>query len=338
MPILSNNQIYEKVNFSTEAELEKKVVELSSFIFGPNTIYLDIKKKLKGNNIGIIPDGYLIDMTISEDPKLFIIENELGSHDAFKHIGIQMLRFVTSLEEEMGKLRNIIMNEISNNKDFLKMLEENSKLSNSRNIDYYLDKAVYSEFKGLVIIDEANTELFKVLEKINANISVLELRRYKSNEGKYLYEFDTLYEQDEEILTSKKVTKKYLSPEQRMQRRIRRAKSDTIVVPARKDGFEEEFIKNNQWYAIKIGAAMKDRIKYIAAYQIAPISAVTHIAEIKEIKPYKDTGKYIVYFKDPARKIRSKKIKDPNKSPQGPVYVQYNKLIKSKFLDDAFDN
>ena len=54
---------------------------------------------------------------------------------------------------------------------------------------------------------------------------------------------------------------------------------------------------------VTIGAAMKDRIKYIAAYRVAPISAVTHIAEILDIKPYKDTGKYVLIFKRPAQEI-----------------------------------
>ena len=113
-----------------------------------------------------------------------------------------------------------------------------------------------------------------------------------------------------------------MSHEERMRRRARSAESDTIIVPAREEGFKAEFLGNNQWFSIRIGAAMKDRIRYIGAYQVAPISAVTHIAEIKEIKPYQDTGKYIVIFKGPAEEIESKKLKDSSKSPQGPVYVK----------------
>jgi hypothetical protein len=76
----------------------------------------------------------------------------------------------------------------------------------------------------------------------------------------------------------------------------RRAVSDTVVVPARKEGFEREFLGNHQWYAIRISPAMKDRLQYIAAYQVAPVSAVTHIAEIERIEPYQDTGKFKVIF------------------------------------------
>ena len=44
-------------------------------------------------------------------------------------------------------------------------------------------------------------------------------------------------------------------------------------------------------------------IKYIAAYQVTPISAVTHVAEIDTIEPYGDKGKYRVNFLSPAQEI-----------------------------------
>jgi len=337
MPIFCKGNFYEKISFRMESEFEEQVSILADQLFGVKSIYLSLKKKIKGNNIGVIPDGYLIDMTISEEPKLYVVENEIVNHDPFKHIGIQMLKFVTSFEEERVKIKNLIMAEISKEQKHLQRLEQGCRASNSRNIDNYLDKAVFSKFQGLVIIDEAKGELHKVLEKINANISVLELKTYKTADNSLAYEFDTLYEEDEEVTPIEQIESQVTSNEERMRRHERRAASDTIVVPAREEGFKEEFLKNNQWYAIRIGAAMKERIKYIAAYQVAPISAVTHVAKVKEIRPYKDTGKYIVLFDGPAVEIEHKKIVESGKSPQGPVYVKYNRLIESKTLSEAFD-
>lgn len=48
---------------------------------------------------------------------------------------------------------------------------------------------------------------------------------------------------------------------------------DTVVVPAQAEGFNEVFLGQHVWFAIRIGGGMLNRIKYIAAYQTAPVRA-----------------------------------------------------------------
>ena len=48
---------------------------------------------------------------------------------------------------------------------------------------------------------------------------------------------------------------------------------------------------------------MLDKIKYIAAYQTAPVSAITHVAEVASIERWKDTNKYVLNFKESAKKL-----------------------------------
>jgi hypothetical protein len=107
------------------------------------------------------------------------------------------------------------------------------------------------------------------------------------------------------------------------------------MVPAREEGFNKVFLGEDKWWAIRVGAAMKDRIRYIAAYQVAPVSAVTHLAEVRDIVPYQDTGKYEVIFNGPAKEITHVPIKDPKNSPQGPVYVRREDLMNAKYLEEA---
>jgi hypothetical protein len=328
--------LFKPYQFNLEVDFETCVVELADQIFGPDTIYIDKKKRVGKKDILSIPDGYVIDMTEPDHPKLFIVENEIVSHDPFKHIGIQMLKFVTSFEDSRTKVRNFLMDEISKNDGHLKRLEAGCHISKSRNIDNYMDQAVYGEFRGIVVIDEARSELHSVLEKINANISVLELKTFESDSGDRLYQFDTLYDEEEEIKPPPGTTRRpSMTPEAIKARRIRRAECDTVIVPAREEGFKRVFLGEDQWYEIRVGAAMKDRIKYIAAYQVAPVSAVTHIAEVKEIRPYKDTGKYILIFKGPAQEINPIKIKDGKFSPQGPIYAKQEVLLNASHLEEA---
>jgi hypothetical protein len=47
-------------------------------------------------------------------------------------------------------------------------------------------------------------------------------------------------------------------------------------VPAQQDGFDEVFLGENCWHAIRMGGGMLSKIKYIAAYQSNPVSAITN--------------------------------------------------------------
>jgi hypothetical protein len=113
---------------------------------------------------------------------------------------------------------------------------------------------------------------------------------------------------------------------------------DTIVVPARGEGFHEVFLAENRWYAIRIQSSMKPKIRYIAVYQVAPVSAITHMAEVADIEPWKDTQKYCVNFKGPAQKIGPIPFVSSGRvaGPQSIRYTSFARLQKAKSLDDVF--
>jgi hypothetical protein len=113
---------------------------------------------------------------------------------------------------------------------------------------------------------------------------------------------------------------------------------DTVIVPARAEGFKDVFLGENAWYAIRIGGGMLDRIKYIAAYQSAPVSAITHVAPVKQIEPYGDEGKYRLVFSEPAKQIGPIPIGNaPAGSMQGPRYTSLKRLQAAKRVTDLFD-
>lgn len=114
---------------------------------------------------------------------------------------------------------------------------------------------------------------------------------------------------------------------------------NTIVVPARDDGFKRVFIGENCWHAVRISSDRISDLKYIAGYRVGKIRAVTHYAEIKEILPYGDEGKYKIVFKGAAEEldkpIRYKSGHDS--SLQASRYTRYEKLFEAKNLTQLFD-
>lgn len=113
---------------------------------------------------------------------------------------------------------------------------------------------------------------------------------------------------------------------------------DTVVVPAREEGFQKVFVGEKCWYAVRIHGTMRPQIKYIAAYRVAPISAITHIAPVRAIEPWKDTGKSVVYFSEPAKEISPIPLaKGGRVTPlQNLRYTSHQKLLSANSLEDIW--
>lgn len=114
-----------------------------------------------------------------------------------------------------------------------------------------------------------------------------------------------------------------------------KSQKDTIVVPAQKEGFDRVFLGEHCWYAIRIAGGKLTKIKYIAAYQTQPISAITHYAPVDRIEPYGEDGKYRVIFSEPAKPIGPIPYGDLSPGAmQGQRYTSFQKLRTAKQISD----
>ena len=111
---------------------------------------------------------------------------------------------------------------------------------------------------------------------------------------------------------------------------------DTVIVPAQREGFEKAFIGANAWWAIRIADKHRANLRWIAVYQVLPIAAITHIAEIDHLEPYGDAGKFKVVFKGPATPLdHPVPYGDaPSGAMQGPRYTTKAALLAAKSIKD----
>jgi hypothetical protein len=110
---------------------------------------------------------------------------------------------------------------------------------------------------------------------------------------------------------------------------------DTVIVPARVEGFESVFLGEDCWHAIRISGGMLSKIKFIAAYQSQPVSAITHWAPVARIEPYGEGGKYKLIFSEKAKKIGPIPFGDARTGAlQGPRYTNFDQLKRATKLSD----
>ena len=315
--------VYTQHTYTKELDFERMIVDNATTIFGETGIYFDIKKLIGTPKKGAaIPDGYFLDLTFHNDPRLYLVEVELNSHDVYGHIGEQILRFGISTETDKYKLKNLLLAAVNDDVSKKKKLSAFFTKSKYDNINELLDKVIFeNKPAAIIVIDEATDELYNVMAQLTMATEVIEAQTYVCGDKK-LHRFSPF---KDEVMTD-------------LPANTDADDLDTIIVPAREEGFNEEFLKNDRWFAIRISSAMIDKIKHIAAYQVAPISGITYIADVERIEKYKDTNKYIVFFKaGTLRKLNKIALgKKKGQAPQAPRYSSYKTISAAKTLDDVW--
>ena len=316
--------------FDAEAELEAAVKEVAPVLFGPARVYLDAKKKIgAAGKTRNIPDGYLVDLSSTKEPKLYVVENELAKHDPLRHIAVQILEFSLSFETSQHRLKTILREAIVQDAAALKRCDEYIADTGFENLDVLLERIVYGgdRFNALVIIDELSEELATVLaSRFQFPVEMLTIERYKAASGERLYRFEPFLHDVAVPEEGRSLTP--LDP----------SDIDTVVVPARDEGFQETFVAENRWYKIRMHSSMIPRIKYVAVYRVAPTSAITHIAPVASIEQWPDSSKYVLNFSAPPTDIGPIPLAQGGtvRAPQAPRYTSRDRLESAKTLDEAF--
>jgi len=105
---------FEYYSYRNEKELEEFVYKTSEEIFGKNTYYIELKKSLGKGRLSY-PDGYVIDLSDTENPALYIVEAELEKHDVYRHIYPQITMHLNFFKKNKMKVKNDLEKAIKKN-------------------------------------------------------------------------------------------------------------------------------------------------------------------------------------------------------------------------------
>src|SRR5712664_4440008 len=184
--------LFHRTGYQSESDLEAAILKVQYELFGTDRIYLDVKKRI-GSKTGPrnIPDGYLIDLS-GQRPRLFVVENELASHEPLRHIAVQILEFSLSFEAEPRAIKTILFDALHKQPEISARCEKYATSHGFRNLDHLLETLVFEgPFAALVIIDEIPENLENVLaRRFQFGIEVLESTRYENGTGDQVYRFE----------------------------------------------------------------------------------------------------------------------------------------------------
>lgn len=177
MELLIDGARYKLWTPQNEAVLEDIIKEHAKDIFGEDSIYFDIKQKIKSSaGIGSIPDGYVI--TLGDTPRWYIVEVELSSHPLFEHIVPQMNRFIHGIKNLLSqrKIVDALHEEISTDEDLTRRIQ--SKIG-STEIFKFLSDLVSHAPKLAIVIEQDTEELREAVDGLKLETKVVEFKTFE---------------------------------------------------------------------------------------------------------------------------------------------------------------
>jgi predicted transport protein len=197
MDIVLDGKKLSQYKYSSEDEFENDIVVFSKALFGKKTVYIDYKKKISGNALGMtIPDGFLIDFSDENSPEFYIVEVELAKHDFYKHIFPQITKFFSffSNTQSRGDLVDKIYSIIENNDNIKNDLKS---LCKDKEIYKLLKDCIDSNQNILLIIDETKPELPEIFNTYKewGNMVKLEIIKKFTNGSNTVFSMDPEFDE-----------------------------------------------------------------------------------------------------------------------------------------------
>ena len=217
MILIRDGKRYDEVKFTVEAEFEAEIVFSKDTIFGKDTIYIDAKKKIGTLTLGnTIPDGFLFNLSDSDNFEFYIVEVELEKHDFYNHIFPQITKFFAFFKN--GKRQKELVEKLFATINADPALKRRFKTYlGDREIFKVLNDLIDSSQNILLVIDGSKPELPEITDTYSDTwgkmVRVLTVKKFTSKDGQIMTvdpAFENLeYSYEEPIVETEKKALKY---------------------------------------------------------------------------------------------------------------------------------
>lgn len=108
--------------------------------------------------------------------------------------------------------------------------------------------------------------------------------------------------------------------------------ADTLIVAARIDGFNQVFLKDHEWYEVRVASWRLENLKYLGVYVGTPLSQITHYAPIESFQVLKNK-KYKFKLGDPIKLDQPIELSEHDITGlRQTLYTTLEHLKKSRYL------
>lgn len=182
----------------SEDEFERSIKHHARDIFGEDSLYFDIKKKISSiTGESSIPDGYLVNLS---QKQLYLIEIELSSHQEYDHITKQLSKFLKALNnyQTSQKIARLLKEEIEADPDKTKLVRDRigTKELYQFLLEDVLEEVAKQNYQVIVAIDQKTPRLEETFRVLSPRPRILEFKTYSQEnvEGAkvHIHQFEPL--------------------------------------------------------------------------------------------------------------------------------------------------
>jgi len=220
---------YESYTPKDETELENMVKEHQKEIFGEDSVYLDLRRKITSKSgIASIPDGYVI--KLSKPYEWLIVEVELSTHSVYDHIVTQLSKFINGIKNYSNQREIIEAIDKKIKEDVILRATVQSKIGDEE-IYHFVSKLVSSVPRIVVVIDKVDNAITEACRVLNQDIKVIEFQTYAREDAPSVraYRFEPLYKSVRKVRLIAERTEEEISQKSKLELiRIPRTKKEML--------------------------------------------------------------------------------------------------------------